>query len=160
MKKHTIILSFIALGCVFAQGNAIAQTNPDLQKRSRYFISYMHDIFPDFEIQDGEYLFILPNGCFNCNKSTCHFLTLNPTVIRNKYKAILISQSTLDALSDNILSIDDNFLIDTTNKLDRMAFGIAGISILLIKDKQIVNYKNMNINDFTNGPENFFKPIQ
>lgn len=66
-----------------------------------------------------EYLFILPHGCLNCNKSTCQFLTINPAVIKNKYNAILISQTTLESLPENLLSIDDNFLIDTTNKLDR-----------------------------------------
>ncbi len=93
---------------------------------------------------------------FNCNKSTCHFLTANPEAIKNKYNAILISQSTLDALPKTLLSIDDNFLIDKTNKLDRMAFGISGISVLKIKDKQIVSAKSMTMEDMQSGIETFF----
>lgn len=161
MKKIIVISLFVsAYFIMFTGGHILSKTDPELQKRSSFFMTYMQETFPDFAVTDGEYLFILPNGCFSCNKSTCHFLTLNPTVIKNKYNAILISQSTLDALPENILSIDNNFLIDKTNKLDHMALGIAGISILKIKDKQIVAYKSMNVKDFQNGPEKFFQPIQ
>lgn len=159
----TILISTIAFGIVLAiascmhKQTAIHET--DLQKRSRFFNAYLEEIFPSYELKDGEYLFILPNGCSYCNKSTCSILTLNPSLIKGKYKAILISKSTLDKLPEKFLSIEHNILIDTTNKLDKMAFGIAGISVMKVENKQIVAKKSMTAEDYKNNPEEFFNPL-
>ncbi len=131
----------------------------DLQKRSRFFNEYMEEIFPSYELKNGEYLFILPDGCTNCTKSTCSFLNLHPDNVRGKYNAILISQSTLEKFPEKISSLDTNLLIDSTNKLDKMAFGIAGIAVMKIKDNQIVDKKSMTAEDFQKNPAEFFRPM-
>ena len=79
--------------------------------------------------------------------------------MKRKYKAILISQSTLDRLSDKILSIDKNILCDKTNKLDRMSFGISGISVLKIQNLTIVASKSLTANDVLQGTGAFFQKL-
>ena len=139
--------------------NAATEQETDLQKRSRFFNSYMAETFPSFEITDGEYLFILPNGCTNCTKSTCAMLSLSPALIKGKYNAILISKATLDRLSYEVFSESDNILIDSTNKLDKMAFDIAGIAVMKIENGQIIDKKSMTAEDFQSNPEAFFSPM-
>lgn len=139
--------------------NAATEQETDLQKRSRFFRSYMAETFPSFEITDGEYLFILPDGCTNCTKSTCAMLSLSPALIKGKYNAILISKATSDRLSCEGFSETDNVLIDSTNKLDKMAFDIAGIAVMKIENGQIVDKKSMTAEDFQNNPEAFFRPM-
>lgn len=138
---------------------AATKQESDLQKRSRFFNAYMKETFPLFEITNGEYLFILPNGCSSCTKSTCSLLSSSPMLIKGKYNAILISKSTLDKFSYGIFSEFENILIDSTNKLDKMAFDIAGIAVMKIENKQIVAKKSMTAEDFQNSPEEFFKPM-
>lgn len=162
LKKYvftsvTFIVMILLASCT-AKTTTIVQGS-DLQKRSRFFNSYMEETFPLFEIADGEYLFVLPNGCTNCTKSTCSLLSLSPTLIKGKYNAVLISKSTLDKLSSGIFSEVDNVLIDSTNKLDKMAFDIAGIAVMKIENKQIVAKKSMTAEDFQKKPEDFFKPM-
>lgn len=129
------------------------------QKRSAFFVSYMKETFPDFKLTDGEYLFILPSGCFKCTCTVHDFLLSHPETIRGKYKAVLISQATVKKLSDKILTIDKHVLCDTTNKLDRMSFGISGVSVLKIKKQKIVASKSITIEEVKNGPEKFFKKL-
>ena len=45
-----------------------------VEKRSAFFVSYMKETFPDFKLTDGEYLFILPSGCFKCTCTVHDFL--------------------------------------------------------------------------------------
>ncbi len=116
----TFIVMILLASCT-AKTTTIVQES-DLQKRSRFFNSYMEKTFPLFEIENGEYMFVLPNGCTNCTKSTCSLLSLSPTLIKGKYNAVLISKSTLDKLPYEIFSEVDNVLIDSANKLDKMAF--------------------------------------
>lgn len=139
--------------------NAATEQENDLQKRSRFFNSYMAEAFPSFTITDGEYLFILPNGCTNCTESTCSMLSVSPALVKGKYNAILISKATLDRLSYEFFSEADNVLIDSTNKLDKMAFDIAGIAVMKIENRQIVAKKSMTAKDFQNNPEAFFSPM-
>jgi hypothetical protein len=119
----------------------------------------MKETFPDFKLTDGEYLFILPSGCFKCTCTVHDFLLSHPETIRGKYKAVLISQATVKKLSDKILTIDKHVLCDTTNKLDRMSFGISGVSVLKIKKQKIVASKSITIEEVKNGPEKFFKKL-
>lgn len=157
MKKYilaTLLILSGFLSATYCQCEPKVET--ELQKRSRFFITYMQQTFPNYEVKDGEYLFILPHGCLNCNKATCYFLSQNPSTIKDRYNAVLISQSTLEGLPIDISSIDANFLVDKTDKLDRMAFGITGISVLKIKDKQIVSSKSMTVENLQNGIETFF----
>lgn len=153
-KKTLVpILCFIMMGCSCQN---TSNSKAVLDKRSKFFVSYMRETFPEVEIKDGDYLFILPTGCWNCVRSMTEFLLSNESLIKGKYNAILVSQYTLGRLSEDILHIDDNVLCDQSNKLDRMAFGISGISILKIKNKKIVAYKSMTVETFQN-PEKFFE---
>lgn len=129
------------------------------QKRSAFFVSYMKETFPDFKLTDGEYLFILPSGCFKCTCTVHDFLLSHPETIRGKYKAVLISQATVKKLSDKILTIDKHVLCDTTNKLDRMSFGISGVSVLKIKKQMIVASKSITVEEAQKDPASFFAPI-
>jgi hypothetical protein len=123
----------------------------------------MQEHFPDFKITDGEYLFVLPGGCFNCNKAVFNtlftLLTISPdsNYVNRQYQAILISENSLHLFSDKVLQLHKTVLCDTTNKLDRMSFGIAGISVLKLKRGKIVASKSFTIKDYENGAEKFFK---
>jgi len=161
LNKHISLAVAMIVVIVLASCAARKTTEleTDLQRESRFFNAYMKEIFPSYELVDGEYLFILPNGCTNCTKSTCSLLTIHPDDVRGKYNAIIISRSTLDNLSEDILVVDTNFLIDNTNKLDKMAFDIAGVAVFKIKDKQVVAKKSMTSEDFQKDPAEFFKPM-
>jgi hypothetical protein len=123
----------------------------------------MKEYFPDFRIKDGEYLFVLPGGCFNCNKAVFQtlytLLAVSPdsNYIDQRYQAILISKNNLEIFSNQVLKLHKNVLCDITNKLDRMSFGIYGISVLKIENGQIVASKNFTVKDYETGSENFFK---
>jgi hypothetical protein len=123
----------------------------------------MQEHFPDFKITDGEYLFVLPGGCFNCNKTVLStlftLLTISPdsNYVNNRYQAILISENSLHLFSDKVLQLHETVLCDRTSKLDRMSFGISGISVLKIKRGKIVASKSFTVKDYENGSEKFFK---
>jgi hypothetical protein len=133
------------------------------EKRTRFFNTYMQEHFPAFKITDGEYLFVLPGGCFNCNKAVFNtlftLLTLSPdsNYVDSRYQAILISKNSLNVFSDKVLQLHKTVLCDSTNKLDRMSFGIVGVSVLKIKRGKIVASKSFTIKDYESGSEKFFK---
>ena len=118
----------------------------------------MRETFPDFEIRDGEYLFILPTGCRNCVEQATDYLSAHLDLITGKYQAMLVSASTLKKLPSNLREKATNLLCDATNKLDRMSFGIDGVSVLKIKNGRIVACKSMTVEDLKN-PADFFVPI-
>jgi hypothetical protein len=130
----------------------------DLKKHTRFFKAYMRETFPDFVIRDGEYLFILPTGCRNCVEQATDYLSAHLDLITDKYQAMLVSASTLKRLPSNIREKVPNLLCDATNKLDRMSFGIDGVSVLKIKNGRIVACKSMTVEDLKN-PADFFVPI-
>ena len=130
----------------------------DLKKHSRFFKAYMRETFPDFEIRDGEYLFILPTGCRNCVEQAADYLGAHPDLITGNYQAMFVSAATLKRLPSDIREKVPNLLCDTTNKLDRMSFGIDGISVLIIKNRRIVVCKSMTVEDLKD-PAGFFVPI-
>ena len=163
-------------------GILAAQTKGnDLKRHTRFFKSYMHETFPDFKIRDGEYLFILPTGCRNCVEQATDYLSAHLDLITGKYQAMLVSAATLKKLPSNIIGIFDtilsgsavtlkklpsnirekvpNLLCDPTNKLDRMSFGIDGVSVLKIKNGKIVACKSMTPEDLKKDPTAFFVPI-
>lgn len=142
------------------EGVLVAQpiTN-DFKKRSRYFKDYMREMFPDFKICDGEYLFILQTGCRNCIEQSTDYLSAHPNLITEKYQAMLVSASTLKRMPSNLWEKVPNLLCDTTNKLDRMSFGIDGVSVLKIKKGRIEARKSMTPEDLRN-PKDFFVPIE
>ena len=131
----------------------------DLKKHSRFFKAYMRETFPDFEIRDGEYLFILPTGCRNCVEQATDYLSAHLDLITGKYQAMLVSASTLKKLPSNLREKVPNLLCDATNKLDRMSFGIDGVSVLKIKNGRIVACKSMTVEDLKD-PAGFFVPIE
>ena len=141
------------------EGVLVAQpiTN-DFKKRSRYFKAYMREMFPDFKICDGEYLFILPTGCRNCVEQATDYLSAHLDLITGKYQAMLVSATTLKKLPSNIREKVPNLLCDPTNKLDRMSFGIDGVSVLKIKNGKIVACKSMTPEDLKKDPAAFFVP--
>ena len=141
-------------------GGVLAAQPPanDLKKHTRFFKAYMHETFPDFEIRDGEYLFILPTGCRNCVEQATDYLSVHPDLITEKYQALFVSASTLKKLPSNLREKVPNLLCDVTNKLDRMSFGIDGVSVLKIKNGRIVACKSMTVEDLKD-PASFFVPI-
>lgn len=157
-KFILLILTVIGTITAFSQSN---HNDPDsvTKKRSAFFVSYMKNTFPDFKLTDGEYLFILSTGCVNCNFAVYNHLLTHPESVRGKYKAILISQATLEKLPEEFLTIDNNILCDKTNKLDRMSFGISSVSVLKIKNKMIVASKSMTVDDVQNGIDTFFEKM-
>lgn len=160
MMKMLILLMLTIIGTIpaFSQSDC---NDPDsvTKRRSAFFVSYLKNTFPDYELTDGEYLFILPTGCVNCNFAVYNHLLTHPESVRGKYKAILISQATLEKLPKEFLTIDNNILCDKTNKLDRMSFGISSVSVLKIKNQMIVASKSMTVDDVQNGIENFFEEM-
>lgn len=142
-------------------GILAAQTNGnDLKRHTRFFKSYMHETFPDFKIPDGEYLFILPTGCRNCVEQATDYLSAHLDLITGKYQAMFVSAATLKKLPSNIREKVPNLLCDPTNKLDRMSFGIDGVSVLKIKNGKIVACKSMTPEDLKKDPAAFFVPIE
>lgn len=158
-RKYILIFLIVLVTMPVLSLDVNNETDPVAKKRSAFFVSYMKETFPDFKLTDGEYLFILPTGCFNCNRAACDYLLSHPESIRGKYKAILISQSTLERLSDKILLIDKNILCDKTNKLDKMSFGISGISVLKIQNLTIVASKSLTVSDVQQGTGAFFQKL-
>jgi len=156
MKKIVLIIGIISI-CLFSS----CQNNNE--RRSRFFNTYMKEHFPNFKITDGEYLFVLPGGCFNCSKAVLNtlfsLLTVSPdsNYVNRRYQAVFISEKSLQTFSDKVLQLHKTVLCDSTNKLDRMSFGIAGISVLKIKKGKIVASKSFSIKDYETGSENFFK---
>lgn len=147
MKKRIILIIIL----IIAVGSQISAQETVLEKRTRFFNNYMKEIFPDFQVTDGEYFFILPGGCVPCTKAALRFLLGNTHEMTNRFQAVLFSQKTLKHLSDTIKTLHPTTLIDTTNKLDRMAFGMYGIGILKIKNQKIIGIKNLTINDYEQG---------
>ncbi|MBP1672596.1 MAG: hypothetical protein H6Q25_411 [Bacteroidetes bacterium] len=147
MKKvvYFIFLAMISFGTkIYAQETV-------LEKRTRFFNNYMKEQFPEFKITDGEYFFILPGGCVPCNKAALKILLGNTEEMKKRFQAVLFSQKTLKYLSDTIKTLHSTTLIDTTNKLDRMSFGMFGIGILKIKDQKIIGIKNLTAEDYKQG---------
>ena len=157
MKRVFLIICFVTT-CVLTY----CQSSNN-EKRSRFFNTYMREHFPDFKITDGEYLFILPGGCYNCNKIVLNtlftLLTVPPdsNYVNIRYQAIFISEKSLQLFSDKVLQLHETVLCDRTNKLDRMSFGISGISVLKIKRGKIVASKSFTVIDYENGTDMFFK---
>lgn len=147
MKKRIILIItlFIAIG------NQISAQETVLEKRTRFFNNYMKEHFPEFQIVDGEYFFILPGGCVPCNKAALKILLGNTDEMKKRFQAVLFSQNTLKYLSDTIKTLHPITLIDTTNKLDRMSFGMFGIGILKIKDQKIIGIKNLTAEEYKQG---------
>ena len=71
---------------------------------------------------------------------------------------MLISAATFKKLPSNLREKVPNLLCDATNKLDRMSFGIDGVSVLKIKNGRIMACKSMTVEDLKN-PADFFVPI-
>lgn len=123
----------------------------------------MKEHFSNFEIEDGEYLFILPRGCEPCKNGCINMLYLMQEIngkedlLNKNYVAMLISKESIERYSPKILTLHKNVLVDTTNMLDKMYFDIYGISVLKIKDKKIVGSKSMSIKDYEKDPKLFFK---
>lgn len=138
-----IIILFQSFAC-FSQES-------DLEKRTRFFTNYIKEIFLDFNIADGEYLFVLSSGCLNCTQAAISQLKENQKFIQKNYKAVFISQNSVIKMKADILWNFTNLFIDKTNKLDKMAFGISGISVLQIKNKKIVGFKSMTVSDYEKG---------
>ncbi|MDR1345751.1 MAG: hypothetical protein LBK03_03510, partial [Bacteroidales bacterium] len=94
MKRVILIICLMIAGVLTCCQNSN-------EKRTRFFNAYMQEHFPDFKITDGEYLFVLPGGCFNCNKAVFNtlftLLTLSPdsNYVDSRYQAILISKNSL-----------------------------------------------------------------
>ena len=129
------------------------------ERRSRFFKTYMHKTFPEFKLQDGEYLFVIPSGCRGCNEHVLNYLADHPDVIAGKYQAVLFSADTKRLIPASAFSKVQNVLCDNTNKLDRMDFGIDGVAILKIQNKRIVAYKCFAVNDVKGDVKDFFISI-
>jgi len=117
----------------------------------------MKEQFPEFQITDGEYFFVLPGGCVPCTKGALKILLGNTQEMKKRFQAVLFSQNTLHYLSDTIKSLHKTILIDTTNKLDRMSFGMFGIGILKIENKKIIGIKNLTAEEYQKGILYFFE---
>ncbi len=154
--KKLILFLFIAL-------NIFACKESENERKTRFFCSYMKEHFSNFEIEDGEYLFILPRGCEPCKNGCINMLYLMQEIngkedlLNKNYVAMLISKESIERYSPKILTLHKNVLVDTTNMLDKMYFDIYGISVLKIKDKKIVGSKSMSIKDYEKDPKLFFK---
>ena len=153
--RKIIVLTIVILVAICCQ--------PPMDKRSKFFNTYMQEHFPDFEIKDGEYLFFLPGGCEPCKKScissilSLENISSTSNLFNKNYVAILVSENTLtNRYSEDILRLHKTVLRDYTNKLDIMAFGIFGISVMKIKNKRIVALKSMKTDDYKIGFESFF----
>lgn len=153
MKK--ILFLFIFLSITIS--NYLVAQETVLEKRTRFFNNYMKEQFPEFQITDGEYFFILPGGCVPCTKAALKILLGNNQEMKNRFQAVLFSQNTLNYLSDTIKTLHPTILIDTTNKLDRMSFGMFGIGILKIENEKIIGIKSLTAEDYKQGIFYFFE---
>ena len=147
------ILLHICIILVLCSLNGCKETD----KRSRFLKQYMKEVFPDYKMKDGEYLFLLPGGCMRCNEMVVATLCQTPEILNEHYHAVILSQKTLTLYGDTIRHIHQNILIDETNKIDRMSLGIWGIAVIKIKNKKIVASKSMTVNDYEKGVTAFFE---
>jgi len=155
MKK----IGFLIFLGMISFGTKISAQETVLEKRTRFFSNYMEEQFPEFQITDGEYFFILPGGCVPCTKAALKILLGNNQEMKNRFQAVLFSQNTLNYLSDTIKTLHQTILIDTTNKLDRMSFGMFGIGILKIENKKIIGIKSLTAEDYKQGIFYFFEKL-
>ena len=147
MKKSLFLFIFLSITSL----NYLVAQETVLEKKTRFFNNYMKEQFPEVQITDGEYFFILPGGCVPCNKAALKILLGNNQEMKNRFQAVLFSQNTLHYLSDTIKTLHHTILIDTTNKLDRMSFGMFGIEIKKIENKKIVGIKSLTVEDYKQG---------
>lgn len=125
------------------------------EKRTRFFKSYINETFPDFNLVDGEYLFILPGGCAPCKKSMLLILDNQTTLVNERVKGVLLSKNTQLLYREiNFLQFK-NVLIDNKDKIDNMSFGIFGISMLKIEKGSINGSKSLTTDDYKKGFEYF-----
>lgn len=153
MKKYFILLGIFYISF----GNFLNAQETLLEKRTRFLNNYMQEKFPEFVITDGEYFFILPGGCVPCSKAALRVLLGNTEEMNKRFQAVLFSQNTLNNLSDTIKTLHNTILIDTTNKLDRMSFGMYGIGIMKVENQKILGIKNLNVDDYREGIIYFFE---
>lgn len=155
MSKLFIIILFI----LTLFGIKSCQKETDFEKRTQFLKTYFKEKFPEFKIQDGEYLFILPGGCIPCKQSMLLILNNQAPLVNGLVKGVILSHNTTLLYREINFNQFNNVLIDKTDKLDRMAFGIYGISMLRIENGVITGVKSLTSDDFKMGFEHFlYKP--
>ena len=83
------------------------------------------------------------------------------TYINSHVKGVLLSNNTKLLYQDIDFNQFNNLLVDNSDKIDRMSFGIFGISMLKIEKGVIVGSKSLTPDDFKKGFEFFInKPYQ
>lgn len=154
-KSKLIIILILFLGILSCHNET------PYEKRTHFFKSYLSETFPEFSLKDGEYLFILPGGCAKCKKNMLQIFNNQATYINSHVKGVLLSNNTKLLYQDIDFNQFNNLLVDNSDKIDRMSFGIFGISMLKIEKGVIVGSKSLTPDDFKKGFEFFInKPYQ
>lgn len=82
-------------------------------------------------------------------------------IINTKINGVFLSLNTKKIYRDVNFDQFNNVYIDNTDKLDRLALGIYGVSLIKIKNGLIVGTKSLNSDDLEKGFKYFFdKPYQ
>jgi len=151
IRKSCLILIII----IISIGIHSCKKETPFEKRSRFLNSYINETFPEFDLVDGEYLFILPGGCAPCKKSMLFILNNQTTLVNERIKGVLLSKNTQLLYREiNFLQFK-NILIDKKDKIDNMSFGIFGISMLKIEKGSIIGSKSLTTDDYKKGFEYF-----
>lgn len=154
-KTILLISLFILLVINSCQNESIQE------KRTRYLNEYVAQTFPKLQLKDGDYLLILPGGCGSCNRSLLFILGSQKDIINTKINGVFLSLNTKKIYRDVNFDQFNNVYIDNTDKLDRLALGIYGVSLIKIKNGLIVGTKSLNSDDLEKGFKYFFdKPYQ
>lgn len=151
----TLILIIISIGVISCKDKTI------IEKKTLFLKSYLNETFPEFDLVDGDYLFILPGGCAKCKKNMLQIFNNQASYINSHVKGVFLSYNTKLLYQDIDFTQFNNLFIDQNDKIDRMSFGIFGISMLKIEKGVIVGSKSLTPDDFKKGFEFFInKPYQ
>ena len=155
-KKYILLIQIVIISLSFS-----CQKESTQVKRSRYLNEYINQTFPELQLKDGDYLFILPGGCGTCKRSLLLILSNQYNIINSYSNGVFLSLNTKSLYRDIDFSQFNNVYIDNSDKLDQLALGIYGISMLKIKNGLIIGSKSLNSEDLEKGFKYFFvKPYQ
>lgn len=98
---------------------------------------------------------------FSCQKESTQVKRSRYNIINSYSNGVFISLNTKSLYRDIDFLQFNNFYIDNSDKLDKLALGIYGISMLKIKNGLIIGSKSLNSDDLEKGFNYFFvKPYQ
>ncbi len=90
-----------------------------------------------------DYLIINQKGCMGCVAHNIAYLSENPKKL-SQFKFIIITKSIDDQFAQ-IRNLKTKLIIDSLNMLDQLNSGISGLSVVKIRNNQVLNIKNSDV---------------